>query len=125
MFFLLLELVLLNTLLDHSRPLVVHPDHLAAVPLPIFLAESVDKHALFELVSLIINLPLSLLGDLEEFLLDFTVDEHWDARQHDVEVVLVLEDLLDEGPESYGVPRFVLGVGHLRLVHQERKETLP
>jgi hypothetical protein len=91
----------------------VHPDHLAAVPLPISLAESVYKHALFELIPLIIDLPLPLLGDLEELLLDITVDEHWDARQHDVEVVLVLEDLLDQGTESYRVPRFVLGVGDL------------
>lgn len=101
------------------------PDHLAAMPLPIFLAESVYNHPLPELLPLIIELPLSFLRYLQQLLLDVTVNEDWDAGQNDVEVVLVLEDLLDEAAESDRVPRFVRGVRDLRLVHQEGKETIP
>ncbi len=103
----------------------MHPDHLATMPLPIFLAEAVYNHPLPELLPLVINLPLSFLRYLQQLLLDVTVNEDWDARQNDVEVVLVLEDLLDEAAESNRVPRFVRGVGDLRLVHQEWEETIP
>ena len=95
----------------------MHPDHLAAMPLPIFLAEAVYNHPLPELLPLIINLPLSFLRYLQQLLLDVTVNEDWDAGQNNVEVVLVLEDLLNEAAESNRVPRFVRGVGDLGLVH--------
>ena len=78
----------------------MHPDHLATMPLPIFLAKAVYNHPLPELLPLIINLPLSFLRYLQQLLLDVTVNEDWDARQNDVEVVLLLEDLLDEAAES-------------------------
>ena len=85
----------------------MYPNYFASVPLRIFLAEAVYNHALLKLLTLIIDLPLSLLGDLEKFFLDFTVNEHRDSRQNYIEVVLFLEYLLDEGAEGYGVSGFV------------------
>lgn len=82
----------------------MHPDHLAAMPLAIFLAEAVYNHPLPELLTLIIELPMSFLRYLQQLLLDVTVNEDWDARQNDVEVVIVLDDLLDEAAESNRVP---------------------
>ena len=103
----------------------MYPNDFAAVPLPVFLAHPVYKHPLPELLPLILRLPLPLLGYLKQSLLDVAVNKHRDARQHDVEVVLVLEDLLDEAPVSYWSQGFVRGGRDLRLVHQKRQEALP
>ena len=103
----------------------MYTNDLAAVPLPIFLAKPIHDHPLPKLLPLILRLPLPLLGYLKQPLLDVAVYEHRDARQHDVEVVLVLEDLLDEAPVSDWRQRFVRGGQDLRLVHQKRQEAVP
>lgn len=103
----------------------MYANDFAAVPLPVFLAKPVYKHPLPELLPLILRLPLPLLRYLKQSLLNIAVDKHRDARQHDVEVVLVLEDLLDEAPVSYWSQGFVRGGRDLRLVHQKRQEALP
>ena len=74
----------------------MHSNDLAAVPLPIFLAKPIHDHPLPELLLLILRFPLPLLRYLKQSLLNVAVTEHRDARQHDVEVVFVLKDLLDE-----------------------------
>ncbi len=126
MFFLLDPLILFcSYLLNSYRPLIVYANHFAAVPLAVFLAHPIYKHPLPELLPLILRLPLPLLGYLKQSLLNVAMDKHRDARQHDVEVVLVLKDLLDEAPVSYWSEGFVRGGRHLRLIHQKRQEALP
>jgi len=83
--------------------LIVYANNFGSMPLPVFLAQTIDKHALLKFSMLIFGSALPFLGNFKKFLLNLTMNQNWDPRQNYIEIIFVLQDKFNKGTKADGI----------------------